>query len=215
MPKGGRGGSGGRYNGGGLSPNDIVSTRDMMGARNDADLGKHVDDALNVFRDMHKKYGVAVNEIQIAQLKGKAKKNVLGYYDGKNVAMNEQYFNGKVEAVYDKTVASGYHPSKGNKTAIQAVMAHEAGHFVNGEIAKKMGVSLDTAATHIVNTARKQTGDKGNIKMASKISKYATTSNAETIAEAYSDVYCNGRKAKSESKAIIKVVNSYFKKRRK
>lgn len=47
--------------------------------------------------------------------------------------------------------------------------------------------------------------------MASKISGYATHSNAEAVAEAIADVYCNGKKAKSESKAIVNVMNKYLK----
>lgn len=46
--------------------------------------------------------------------------------------------------------------------------------------------------------------------MSRKISEYATVSNAEAIAEAFTDVYCNGNKAKSESKAIMSVIDSYF-----
>ena len=77
----------------------------------------------------------------------------------------------------------------------------------------KMGVSgIDNIATKIVNEARKGSGHKGVVQMASKISRYATTSNAEAIAEAFSDVYCNGSKAKKESIAIINVMNKYLKK---
>ena len=48
--------------------------------------------------------------------------------------------------------------------------------------------------------------------MASKISGYARSSNAEAIAEAISDCYCNGSKAKAESKAIKSVIDKYLKK---
>ena len=82
-------------------------------------------------------------------------------------------------------------------------------------VAVKMGMTgagkLDRAATQIVNQARKQTKHRGVVQMARKISKYATYSNAEAIAEAFSDVYCNGKKAKAESHAIMNVVNSYLK----
>jgi hypothetical protein len=47
--------------------------------------------------------------------------------------------------------------------------------------------------------------------MASKISGYATESNAEAIAEAFADWKCNGKKARTESKAIVNVVDSYLK----
>lgn len=47
--------------------------------------------------------------------------------------------------------------------------------------------------------------------MAKKISTYATHSNAEAIAEAFLDVYCNGKKVHKESQAIVNVINSYLK----
>ena len=47
--------------------------------------------------------------------------------------------------------------------------------------------------------------------MAKNISGYAGHSNAECIAEAVSDVYCNGRKASAESRAIVKELNTILK----
>ena len=47
--------------------------------------------------------------------------------------------------------------------------------------------------------------------MASKISGYATHSNAEAIAEAISDCYCNCKKLRSEIKSIKSVVDKYLK----
>ena len=47
--------------------------------------------------------------------------------------------------------------------------------------------------------------------MASKISGYAKTNPAETVAEAFCDVYCNGSKARKESKAIVNVIDGYLK----
>ena len=79
----------------------------------------------------------------------------------------------------------------------------------------KMGnqswVDFDKTSTAIVNEARKQTKHRGVVQMASKISGYATHSNAEAIAEAISDCYCNGKKARAESKAIKSVVDKYLK----
>lgn len=210
MPKGSRGGSG-RYNGGSMNPNDIVSTSDMVSARHGAN-GKYADEVLEMARDVRAKYGVEVEQLQIAKLQGKSKNGVLGFYDGANIAVNEHYFNKNMQTAYDESVKQGFHPSRGNKTAMQAVMSHEMGHYINGEIANRMGMDFNSAATHIVNEARKATGHRGVVKMAGKISGYATSSNAETIAEAFSDVYCNGKNAKRESQAIMKVVDSYFKK---
>lgn len=114
---------------------------------------------------------------------------------------------------YAEGVKSGWHPSNGNKSGMEAVVAHEYGHALTDKVGQAMGVSgIDNIASRIVKEARKETKSKGVVQMASKISRYATTSNAEAIAEAFSDFYCNGSKAKKESLAIINVMNKYLKK---
>ena len=211
---GGRGarGSTGRQGGGeGLNAGDIVSTKSFMSERGNYSA----DDVLQAFKDVSDEYGYIVDDIQIAELKGKGQ-SVLAYYDGANIAFNQSYLKGsQMETAYDSCVKSGFHPSKGNKTALQAVAAHELGHGLTDAVADKMGITgvrkIDTAATRIVSEARKSTKHRGVVQMASKISKYATYSNAEAVAEAFSDVYCNGKKARSESRAIVNVVNSYLK----
>lgn len=139
----------------------------------------------------------------------------IAYYDGKNVGLNSKYMDeNKLNTSYDECVADGFHPSRGNRSAAEAVAAHELGHRLTDAAAAKMGqgVSLDQAATRIVNEARREQGaHRGVVQMASRISRYATTSNAETISEALSDVYCNGSRAKAESRAIVNVLNSYVK----
>ena len=59
--------------------------------------------------------------------------------------------------------------------------------------------------------AKKQTGHKTMSGMAGKISGYAKTKPSETVAEAFCDVYCNGKKAHKESIAIVNVMNGYLK----
>ena len=209
---GGRGaGSGREKGGGGVNPGDIVSTASFMSER-----GKYeADSVLQAFKDVSDEYGYIVNDIEIATLKGNGA-SVLAYYDGDNIAFNKSYLKGaNMEKAYDACVQSGYHPSKGNKTALQAVAAHELGHGLTDAVAVKMGLTgarkIDTAATNIVNEARKGTKHRGVVQMAAKISRYATSSNAEAVAEAFADVYCNGKKARSESRAIVNVVNKYLK----
>jgi hypothetical protein len=75
--------------------------------------------------------------------------------------------------------------------------------------AKQGWGNIDQSATKIVNEARASTKHRGVVKMANAISRYASSSNAECIAEALSDYYCNGKKAKSESKAIVNVLKKY------
>ena len=113
--------------------------------------------------------------------------------------------------VYADCVSSGFHPSNGSKSAAEAVAAHELGHRLTDAVGERMGgVTLREAATRIVNEARRSTSHRGVVQMAAKISKYATANNAEAIAEAFADVYCNGNNAHAESRAIMAVVNRYL-----
>lgn len=212
MAKDRSGGKRGSY-GDGVKMSDIKGTRDMVGER--GTMQTEVDEVLAAFSNVYDDYGYTVQEIQIATIDGRAGRSTLAYYDGTNIAFNERYFNKeKMELAYTDSVKSGFHPGKGNKTALEAIAAHELGHGLTDAVAAKMKISginsIDTAATRIVNEARKKTSHRGVVQMAKKISGYATHSNAEAVAEAFADVYCNGRKARSESRAIVDVVNSYL-----
>ena len=210
--RGARSGAGRQGGGGGLNPNDILSTRSLVSERErNREL---VDEALGVFKNVNSEYGYTVGDIEVAKLKPKAR--AIAYYDGTNIAVNDRFFNkAGLEKAYKECADSGFHPKKGKKTAMEAVVSHEIGHALTDAVADKMGIKglgkTDTAATRIVSQARKQTKHRGVVQMARKISGYATYSNAEAVAEAFSDVYCNGGKARSESKAIVNVVNSYLK----
>lgn len=196
---GGRGASkGGRVGGGGgLNPADILDTRSLISDR-EANQSL-VDQTLQTLRDVNREFGEEVADISLATLSKKAQ-SAMAYSDGYSIGVNENYFSDRAESAYDDCVKSGWHPPKGNKTAMQAIVAHELGHNLTMRIAEKLGVgSMDTAAMQIVNQARRTTGDRGNVIMARKISEYATASNAETVAEAYADVYCNGSRAKAQS----------------
>lgn len=214
---GGRGtnsSSSGRYKGGGsLGAGDILDTRELVTTR--AEHIEETDEMLSTARDLRDKYGddAIVEELQLATLSPSAQ-SVMAYCDsGGIVAFNETYFDKKkLTAAYDDCVKTGFHPSRGNKTAVQAVAAHELGHHINNKLAARLGKNSDALATEICNEARKQTKHRGVVQMESKISRYATSDNKEAIAEAMSDVYCNGRKAKKESIAIVNVIDSYYKK---
>lgn len=139
----------------------------------------------------------------------------MAYYDGANIAVNQNYFKDSIDGIYDSAVSSGFHPGRGNKTGLEAVVAHEIGHKLTDQVGVKLGngvFDIDKTATTIVKEALKQTNHRGVVQLASKISDYATYSNAEAVAEAYADVYCNGNKAHKESIAIMNVVNKYIKK---
>ena len=214
---GGRGGRSGvgRYGGGGITGASIDSTRSMLSEVAEGTRRQEAKDVLSVSRAVMREYGDSVQlaDFEVAKLKGRAKNNVIAYYDGQNIAINETYFNSpSIESAYAWCVQEGFHPSNGNKTAMQAVAAHEYGHALTDFAAQKMGVTgIDAFASRIVEEARKITGHRGVVQMAAKISGYATHSNAEAVAEAYADVYCNKGKATKESKAIFGVLNKYLK----
>ena len=217
----GRGSSGTvkRYGGGGgLNPGDIVNEEDMVSGLAEGPKRAETADVLSVARQMVDAYGddTVLHGFNVATLKPKASMGTLAYYDGANVAFNERYFDAqKLAEVYADSVRSGFHPSNGSKTAIQAVAAHEYGHALTDVAARKMGITgfmaLHSAADRIVNEARRLTTSRGVVQMAQKISGYATHSNAETIAEAVADVYCNGWDAKPESRAVVYTLNKYLK----
>lgn len=137
----------------------------------------------------------------------------MAFYGSERIGVNERYFDSKkCDKFMDEAIESGWHPSRGNKTGIEALTAHEAGHMVNDAAAKKMNMSLHDAAHHIVNEANASYGRHSKARdFASRISGYATFNRAETIAEAFADVYCNGSNAKSESIAVVNVLNKYTK----
>ena len=204
---------GGRYSGpSSVNPADIVKETDMISNR-DSDP-KITDDFLQTSRDLQKEFGTNadIQAFKIAQLKGASSMYVMGYYSpaSNEIAINSKYMGNEASLTqaYDECVQRGFHPSRGNKSAAQALAAHEFGHLINQSVANKWGYSLDKAADVIVDTARRVTKHKGVVQMARKISEYATASNAETVAEALSDVYCNGSKARAESKAIVKAAKT-------
>lgn len=208
MAKGGRGGRRGGKPTGGVNPRDIKGTTNLL---IDTDLDEITrGEVTRTLKDFQDKYGLEYNNTRIANMKPGT--GVLAYYDGEGIAINKEYLNSDtMNTVYKKSVESGFHPSNGSKTGMEAVVSHELGHAVNGIIADRMGISLDASADRIVNEAMKNTKHKSVSTFQSKISGYAKQSYAETVAEAMADCYCNGKKARSESKAIQKVVDKYMK----
>ena len=212
MAKGNRGGRRGGITGG-LKPDDILSTSNLLiDTKLDDVTRKEVTKTLKDFQD---EYGLTYNNTRIAQITPGS--GVLAYYDGAGIAINSTFLNSeKMNEAYQKCVKSGFHPSSGSKSGMEAVVSHELGHALTDMVGSKMGITginrTNESATAIVNEARKQTKHRGVVQMASKISGYATHSNAEAVAEAISDVYCNGKKAKAESRAIVDVINKYLKK---
>ena len=206
--RGSRSGGRGRSGGGGLKAGDILSRASLVSEREKYDVS---NDILDSVRDVYDEYGLQLDDMHIAELK--AGVNAIAYYDGANIGWNKKYMSEKtLNASYADCVADGFHPSNGNRTPAEAVAYHELGHALTDAVGRKMGsYDIDASATRIVTEARKQTSHRGVVQMASKISGYATESNAEAIAEAFADWKCNGSKAKTESKAIVNVIDSYLK----
>ena len=204
---GGRGATSGGWTGGAGGVANIISTTDLISERERKQV--EVDETLQAFQDVYDKYGYQVEQIQIATM-GASDAGVMAYYDGSNIAINQTYFNkANMDSAYDACVKSGYHPPQGNKTALQAVASHELGHALTDEVSAKIGRD---GATAILNEATKNAGYKKASTMAGAISGYAKTSPKECIAEAFSDVYCNGNNAHKESIAIVNVIDKYLKK---
>ena len=206
------GGKGSSWTGGNstLNPADIVSTTSLVSAR---ELNQQeVDEVLQTFKDIKDEYGYIIDDIQIATLKGDGA-STMAYYDGSNIAINQAYFNkAQMEGAYARCVEQGFHPSQGNKTALQAVASHELGHALTDAVGAKMGAIKGDTANAILKEAQKQGKFKGTLAdMAGKISGYAKYNPRECIAEAFADVYCNGKKANKESQAIVNVMNKYLK----
>ena len=207
---GGKGGSGWTGGNSTLNPADIVETTSLVSAREGQQ--QEVDEVLQTFRDIKDEYGYIINDIEIATLKGEGA-STLAYYDGSNIAVNKTYFDkAKMEGAYARSVEQGFHPPKGNKTALQAVASHELGHALTDAVGAKMGAIKGDVANAILKEAKKQGKFKGTVAdMAGKISGYAKFNPRECIAEAFADVYCNGSKAHKESQSIVSVMNKYLK----
>ena len=215
---GGRGASssGGAMTGG-ASASQILGTESLVSARER--YPNEVDNVLDVAKDISEKYGVAVEDLQIAYM-DKSGQSTMAYYDNKgNLAINEKYFDSKkMNQAYDECVKNGFHPPRGNMTGIEATTAHEMGHRLTDVAGEKMGngswknnvFALDKTANTIVSEAQKNLGYKSVDALRSKISGYAKQSNAEAISEAFADVYCNGKKASKESKAVVSVLEKYL-----
>ena len=209
------GGRGQTFAGGSTGGNaQPISTESLLSASGKRQEIMQVMDAVKRVSD---EYGQTLEDIQIATM-GKGGERVMAYYDsGGNLAVNKNYFDSKkMDKAYDECVKMGFHPPRGKKSGLEATAAHELGHKLTDAYAQKMGMGswqLDKASNQIIKEAKKKLGYKKMSDVSKRISGYGSSSNAEAIAEAFSDVYCNGKRAKKESKAIVSVLDSALKKK--
>ena len=206
---GGRGSTSGGATGG-LNGGNIVGTESLVSLRESKP--REVDDVLSVTREIRDQYGVTATDLEVATIKGGA---TMAYYDFEgNLAINESYFDaGTMDQAYDACVASGFHPGRGNKSGIEAVTAHEMGHRLTDVAGMKAGDgnwALDKTSNSIIAEAKTRLGAKSVNDVRNGISGYGKSSNAEAIAEAFSDVFCNGNKASKESRAVVDVLNEWL-----
>lgn len=211
---GGRGSSSGGGGGGatgGLNPKDIVSTASLLSAEGKT---REINQTMNAVKKVADDYGINLNDIQIATLTGRGA-STMAYYDTSgNLAVNKAYFDTKkMNDAYDRCVDQKFHPSRGKYSGLEAVASHELGHRLTEEIGRKMGLGdwqLDKASSKVMKEAAKQLGTKvGSVSKG--ISKYGQKNHAEALAEAFADVYCNGKKASKESRAVVDIMNGYLK----
>lgn len=203
---GGRGSSsgGGGTTGGKVT---ILNTESMLSYPNKRD---EINETMAAIKAVHDQYGVDLSDIQVATLASK-NANVMAYYDSAgNLAINKTYFDSnKMNAAYDRCVNNGFHPSRGNKSGLEATAAHEMGHRLTQAASRNdTWGQLDSTADSIVSSAAKKGGFKSTKALGKAVSGYGAKNSAEAIAEAFSDVHCNGRNASRASRLIITELNS-------
>lgn len=170
-------------NGEGLYTNEIQKARDNLE---------------NEYGDVIKNVRLYVGDIGDA----------LGMSDGYNVYMSGDYSsNENLTKAMKESAKSGFHPKIGKKSGAEAVTAHELGHVLGRKASQVAKIEQD----QIVARAGKAIG-VNKTRVAGMISEYARYNYHETIAEAVTDVYCNGRRASKASRAIVKELNAILKK---
>lgn len=218
---GGRGsmssGGGGSLGKGGGEMINIVSATDVWSYRHNKNNEPFVDSINSSVRDISDDFpGVmdTVRAVDAAELGGADRTSTLGFYGGGRLGMNQYYTDaGRMDTAYDQAVKDGFHPSRGNKGAVEAVTYHEMGHALTDYLAQKNGVKdLHEMSAEVVKKAYKKSGLKGgNMGLAKQISGYAQKNYAECVAEAVADYYCNGKKASKASRLIMDELRAYNK----
>ena len=173
-----------------------------------------VNSAMKTIDDDFPGFAEGVNTVDAVVISGYGKNSILGFWNpgDKQLAMNERFTNVEtMNDVMDNAAASGFHPSRGNRTGAEAVALHEGGHALTDYLAERNGYAdLHSFSADVVKAAHRNSGGKGRVaSFAGKISGYASSNYAETVAEAVADFYCNGSKAAAESKAIMAELRKY------
>ena len=192
-----------RRGGAGATPQDAQYLSDQIGKGGT----QFADEIMSTRDDLESVYGESVKNLTLMTAKF-SDSSIGGCYEvgADTVYMNEKNINNPALTETMKLAAKqGFHPSIGTFTGAEAVAAHEIGHGMADFIEKTKGVT----AMQIVAKAGKKIGVSTE-NVAGHISGYARYNYHETVAEACTDVYCNGNKASKASKAIMAEVKNYL-----
>lgn len=212
------GGRGAKSRGHGGSGITVKSSESLISLRNE---GKRVeaDQVLTVLRNVERDFGVTVGDARVEKL-GRGDRSVLAYmYRGSgDLGFNRRFFDdANATKAYDACVKAGYHPSRGKKSSIEAIAAHELGHRMNYIAAESVGKDMDVVAKNIVTAAAQRLygsrykAGTSEARLQGRVSGYAKESAAECVSEAYADYYCNGAKARASSRAVVDELKAYLK----
>lgn len=185
----------------------------------DAKDDKAASEAMAGIEAMREEYPGVMDEVADVFIAEKIKTNdgsvPMAFYGADGLGINEKFANSKkMDAAYDMDVKAGFHPGRGGKSGLEAVVSHELGHAITNLAGKRLGQSLDQAAKTIVKRAANAGKFKTTTDLAAAVSGYAKQSHAECVAEAVADVHCNGSTASAASKAIVNQLNKVLSKRR-
>lgn len=207
MAKGGRGGKRGAGQfGGGMEGKETTTTVKSSHPLTDiipTGGGSFANQIMNTRDAFESEYGSAVKQMNLS-VGTFSDSSVLGAYGSDTLIMAEKHINNKnLTKAMKASAKAGFHPSIGDKTGAEAVAAHEIGHRLGEVAAKRARISQKEI---VARAAAKVNISTEN--MAGHISRYARSNYGETIAEASSDVFCNGSKASRVSIAIMNEVKS-------
>lgn len=107
---------------------------------------KEVDQVLTTLKTMTAEYGVQVEDVDVVTF-GKGGGNIMGVCtEGGNLGINKNYFyEGRMNGAWDRCAAKGYHPSRGDKSGLEATAAHEYGHAIMRNVTGGFGRKSDRA----------------------------------------------------------------------
>lgn len=204
-----------RKEGGGKLP---ARGKDLWSLRHTQTKEVFVDRVNKAIKNMMNQYKGVEGFLQDAWIT----KNEVDFYGamtwGGELMLNKEFTDSEaLEKAVKEDIKDKYRPPMGNKTAEESVVSHEMGHAIVNLIVRKTGFKElpPQLSERIVSEARAKTKARNNTTFGGKISKYARENEQETIAEAVSDVYCNGSKAKAESKAVVRVLKKELRKANK